>query len=85
MIVAGVIIETMPGEAGAVATRLAGIQGLTVHAGDGDRRLAAVWSAPSGVAFEQEAEELLRTDSAIVGIFPTFVGQDDGPGASGGA
>jgi nitrate reductase NapAB chaperone NapD len=80
VIIAGVVIETMPGEAGPVAARLARIEGLTIHGGDGDRRLAAVWSAQSGEVFEHEAEQLLRADESIVGIFPTFVGLDDETG-----
>jgi hypothetical protein len=79
VIVAGVIIETLPGQAGPVAARLAGIEGVAIHGGDGDRRLAAVWSAPSGPAFEEEAETLLRADESIVGIYPTFVGEAADP------
>jgi nitrate reductase NapAB chaperone NapD len=77
VIVAGVIIETLPGCAAAVAARLASVEGVTIHGGDGDRQLAAVWAASSAGALEDEAEHLLRADESIVGIFPTFVGHTD--------
>jgi hypothetical protein len=77
MIVAGVIIETLPGSEPAVAARLARIEGLQLKGGDGDRRIAAVWTGETGEALEGLAEELLASEEAIVGVFPTFVGDDE--------
>jgi hypothetical protein len=79
MIVAGVVIETAPGAAARVATRLRGEPGLEVQGGDGDRRLAAVLTAEDGAALEAFAERLVRDDAEVLGVFPTFVG-DDGEG-----
>ena len=76
MIVAGLVIETLPGSAPRVAARLARIEELAVHGGDGDRRIAAVWAAADGESLDGMAGDLLRGDAEIVGVFPTFVGDD---------
>lgn len=79
-IVAGVVIEAVPGQAPAVAARLGRIDGLELVGGDGDRRIAGVWTAPSGKALVDAAEALLRDDEEIIGIFPTFMGRSDETG-----
>ena len=76
-VVAGVVIETLPGQEPFVACRLEGEPGLEIVGGDGDRRLAVVWAADSGKALEAAAERLLERDTDIIGIFPTFIGRDD--------
>ena len=76
-VVAGVVIETLPGQGPFVACRLENEPGLEIVGGDGDRRLAVVWTAGSGKALEAAAERLLERDEEIIGIFPTFVGRDD--------
>ena len=76
-VVAGVVIETRPGKGPFVACRLENEPGLEIVGGDGDRRLAAVWTAESGKALETAAERLLQREEEIIGIFPTFVGRDD--------
>jgi hypothetical protein len=78
MIVAGVVIETAPGAAARVAARLAREPGLEVRGGDGDRRLAAVLTAADGRALAALAERLVRDDAEVLGVFPTFVGDDAG-------
>lgn len=74
--VAGVLIQTTPGAGPRVAARLAAEPGLTLAGGDGDSRLAAVWEARDGATLEVLAERLLAADAEILGIFPTFVGDD---------
>ena len=81
-VVAGVVIETRPGQGPFVACRLGNEPGLEIVGGDGDCRLAAVWSADTGKALEAAAERLLERDEEIIGIFPTFVGRDDDEPAS---
>ena len=76
MVVAGVVIETLPGRAREVAIRLAGVNGLRIAGGDGDSRLAAVIEAGDARRLEEWAEELLREDGDVLGILPTFVGDD---------
>jgi hypothetical protein len=84
MIVAGVVIETAPGAAARVAARLRGEPGLELQGGDGDGRLAAVLTAADGSALEAFAERLVRDNGEVLGVFPTFVGddaEDDAPTA----
>jgi nitrate reductase NapAB chaperone NapD len=78
MIVAGVVIETVEGAAPRVAARLLALPGLELQGGDGDRRLAAVFTGTDGRALEALAERLVQEDPEVLGVFPTFVG-DDGP------
>jgi nitrate reductase NapAB chaperone NapD len=75
-LVAGVLVTTIPGAAPRVATRLLGVPGLEIEGGDGDARLAAVCTAESGEALERLVERLVAGDEEILGIYPTFVGQD---------
>ena len=76
-VIAGVVIETRAGQGPFVACRLENEPGLEIVGGDGDRRLAVVWTAGSGKALEAAAERLLERDEEIIGIFPTFIGRDD--------
>lgn len=80
MIIAGVLIETVPGAAARVAAALSLREDLELHGGDGDRRLAGVWSAESGEHLEKEAEALLAANPEVLGVFPTLVGDDSGSG-----
>jgi hypothetical protein len=76
MILAGVVIETAPGAAPRVAARLLRERGLELHGGDGDRRLAAVFSGPDGAALEAFAERIVQDDPEVLGVFPTFVADE---------
>jgi len=76
-VVAGVVIETRRGQGPFVACRIENEPGVEIVGGDGDRRLAVVWTAASGTALEAAAKRLLERDEEIIGIFPTFVGRDD--------
>lgn len=76
MIVAGVVIETLPGKTASVAATLQAVEGLTIEGNDGNQRLACVLVGEHGRSLEDWAEELLESNSDIVGIFPTFVGEE---------
>ena len=76
-VVAGVVVETLPGHARVVAERLGLNPGLSIRGDDGDRRIAAVFTGEDGRGLEALAERLLREDEAIVGLFPTLVARDD--------
>jgi hypothetical protein len=76
--VAGVLLQTRPGAGSRVAARLAATPGLTLVGGDGDARVAAIWEGEDGDALEALAERLLATDPELLGVFPTFVGDDEG-------
>ena len=82
-LVVGLMVETVPGRAEAVSARLAAVDGLEVVGGDGERKVAAVWAAADSNALSARAEALLRDDADILGLFPTFVGQDEQAKASG--
>jgi nitrate reductase NapAB chaperone NapD len=76
VIVAGVVIETVPGAAPRVAARLLHEPGLDLQGGDGDGRLAAVFTGPAGGALEALAERLMRAFPEVIGVFPTYVADD---------
>ncbi len=76
MIISGVVFETLPGRADAVAVRLARIAGLEITGSDGESRLCAVWRGPDGWKLEHEAEQLLHSEKDLLGIYPTFIGKD---------
>ncbi len=73
-LVAGVVIETRPGRAPEAAARLDGVAGLEVQGHDGERRVAAVWSAPEGAQLESLSALLCASDPDVLGVLPTFVG-----------
>ena len=79
-VVVGAVVETLPGRAPSVACRLESITNLDVVGGDGNRRLAIVWCSSSAKALEREMGKLVKGDEEILGIFPTFMGQDDPTG-----
>jgi hypothetical protein len=78
MVIAGVIVETIPGAVGRVAARLVGRPGIRVQGGDGRCRLAAVLEAEDGAALEDLADRTLAMDEEILGVYPTLVGAADG-------
>jgi hypothetical protein len=80
MIVAGVVIETTPGAAPRVAARLLRSAELELQGGDGDRRLAAVFTGDDARALEALAERLVRDDPEVLGVFPTYVAEEEDPG-----
>jgi hypothetical protein len=76
MIFAGVVIETAPGAAPRVAARLLRERGLELHGGDGDRRLAAVFTGADAAALQALSERLVREDREVLGVFPTYVADE---------
>ncbi len=78
--IAGVVIETAPGAEPRVAARLLRAPGVTLYGGDGDHRIAAVLDGGSGETLADVTRRLLASDDEILGIFPTFVGAEDGDG-----
>lgn len=74
MVIAGVLFETIPGRVSVVAARLIQIEGLKIAGTNGNNHLAVVWRGKDGVVLEHRAQEMLKSDADILGIFPTFVG-----------
>ena len=77
-ICAGVVIEVLPGTREAVSAGLVSVEGLEIVGDDGETRLAGVWRARSSKALESAVEQLLRGDERLIGIFPTFIGSEEG-------
>ncbi len=78
MVVAGVVIETVAGAGARVAARLLREPGVELQGGDGARRIAAVLEGRSGETLEALAQRLVDGDDEILGVYPTFVGSDEG-------
>ena len=77
MVVAGLVIETLPERAVYVAERLDHHRGLEIQGDDGNRRLAAIWVGKDGEELERASEEIIAANEEVLGIYPTFVGQDE--------
>jgi hypothetical protein len=56
-----------------------------VEGDDGDGRIAVVWSAATGEALEDAGESLVELDEEILGVYPTFVGEEGAGCAEAGA
>ena len=76
MLIAGVVIETTRGAAPRVAARLLRERGLELHGGDGDCRVAVVFTAPDAAALEALSERLIHDDAEVLGVFPTYVADE---------
>jgi hypothetical protein len=76
MVIAGVVITTVPGKAPFVAASLAQEEGVKLVGGDGRERIAAVVQRATGEELERWAESLVAEDERVLGVFPTFVGAD---------
>lgn len=77
MLVANVVVETLPGKALTVAERMGRIQGMEPPSADGDHRVSATWRVPDGDTLEGLSEVLHAMNPEIVEVFPTVVGRED--------
>lgn len=76
MIVTGVVIQTVPGRQAEVSSRLLDVPGLQLKGGNGEDKIAAVWSAETAQSLEEIVESLLDLDEDVLGVYPTFVAED---------
>lgn len=76
MVISGVIVETISGRVGAVASRLVQVDGIEINGTDGVQRLSTIWKSRDGVTMKKLAEALLKADQEILGIYPTFIGKE---------
>ncbi len=76
-VVTGVVIETLEGRAAALEPRLEKVDGLRVVGGDGARRIAAVWAGESGRSLLKAVESFVHGNDEVLGVYPTFIGQDE--------
>lgn len=82
MLIAGVVIETASGAAPRVAARLLRERGLELHGGDGDCRVAVVFTGPDAAALEALSKRLIHDHAEVLGVFPTYVAEDGEDGAT---
>jgi hypothetical protein len=76
MVISGVLFETVAGRVDAVASRLRHVKGIEVTCTEGDNKIAAVWRGQHGAGLLRAADQLLKSDPDILGVFPTFVGTE---------
>ena len=76
MVISGVLFETVSGKVSAVALRLAQVKDIVIIGSDGDHKIAAVWRGKHGAVLLRAADQLFKSDPDILGIFPTFVGNE---------
>jgi len=76
MMISGVVVETLPGRVGAVASRLVQVDGIEINGTDGVQKLSTIWKSRDGRTMEKLAETLLKADQDILGIYPTFIGKE---------
>ncbi len=76
MVISGVLFETVAGRVHLVASRLAHVKGIEITCTEGDNRIAVVWRGQHGAGLLRAAEQLRKSDPDILGIFPTFVGEE---------
>jgi hypothetical protein len=77
MLVARIVVETLPGRARAVAEHLAEIKGMASPAAEGDHRVTATWKVPENDTLEGLSEVLHALDPEILEVYPTMVGEED--------
>jgi len=76
MLVATIVVETLPGAAVAVAERMGHLQGMQSPVAQGDRRVVATWRVPDYDYPEALSEVLHALNPEIVNVFPTLVGEE---------
>jgi hypothetical protein len=76
MVISGVLFETVAGRVHSVASRLANVKGIEITSTEGDNRVAVVWRGLHGAGLLRAADQLLKSDPDILGVFPTFVGTE---------
>lgn len=76
MIVANLVLETLPGTAPAVVERLGALRGVESLCADGDHRVTATWRVPDGDTAEALGEVLQALNPEIVEVFSTVASAD---------
>jgi hypothetical protein len=76
MLVANLVVETLPGKARDVAERMGHIKGMGAPSADGDHRVVAIWCVPDGDTPEALVEVLHALLPEIVEVYPTLEEQN---------
>jgi hypothetical protein len=69
MLVASIVVETLPGKARVVAEHMGRIRGMASPAADGDHRVTASWTIPEGDNLEGLSEVLRAMNPEIVEVY----------------
>jgi len=77
MLVASLVVETLPGKATTVVERMGRISGMGPIAGDGDHRITAEWKVPESDNPEGLSEVLRAMNPEILEVFATFEGEGE--------
>ena len=77
MLIARVVVETLPGQARVVAERMAHLSGMGSLSAETDRRIVADWRVPSCDNTEGISEVLHAMNPEIVVVYPTLVSEED--------
>ena len=77
MLVANVVVETLPGKARAVAERMEHIKGMGAVSAD-DHRVTATWTVPDCDTVEGLSEVLQAMNPEILCVYPSMVGEEEG-------
>ena len=77
MLVANILVETLPGKAQVVAEHMKLIKGMGSLAADSDHTVRATWKVPDNDTVEGIAEVLRALNPEILEVNPTLVGQED--------
>jgi hypothetical protein len=77
MLVASIIVETLPGKARAVAERMEQMRGMGPLAAEGDRRVVATWTVPDNDTIEGLSEVLQAMNPEIICVYPSMIGEEE--------
>ena len=77
MLIARVVVETLPGQVRIVAERMALLSGMGSLCTESDHRLIADWKVPSTDTTEGISEVLQAMNPEIVVVYPTLVSEED--------
>lgn len=76
MLVANIVVETLPGKAQRVAERMGRLKGMALPSAESGHRVIAVWTVPENDTLEGISEVLHALNPEIVEVYPTVVGED---------
>jgi hypothetical protein len=77
VLLANIVVETLPGKAQAVAERMGRLQGMGALAADGDHRVTATWKVHDNDTVEGLSEVLQAMNPEIVQVYPALVGEEE--------
>lgn len=77
MLLASIVIDTLPGQAQTVADRMGRLRGMGSLSAEGDRRVVGTWKVDENDSLEALSEVLQAMNPEIVWVFPTLVGEAD--------